>query len=677
MGRPRGIARAIAATCATLAALAVTVPSVAAAADRYALVHGCYALRAPDGSYVVRDALGYRTGARSVASATPFRMQATDLGRYLLYGPDGRMPSAEILDIVGSQTAPGPSADWAVVDAGATAFTLSSYKTGRSLAIGLLGRLRQAAPRSAARMTFVPASGCATFPEIDVNATGAPLKGDGVDKPVRGFIDDHVHLGAYDFLGGRFHCGRPWSPYGVTVALKDCDDHFPNHAFALAENLLSGSGTISTDGWPTFAGWPRWDSLTHEGTYWKWIERAWRGGLRIMVNDLVENRALCEIYWFKRTPCDEMASARNQVQDMHDLQDYVDAQNGGPGRGWFRLVTSPRQAREVINDGKLAVILGMETSEVFGCGQFLDHPNCDAQQIDRELDEFHALGVQSVFPVHKFDNALGGTHYDNGATGLLVNVGQLYASGRFWQAQHCDAADHDNLPLNPLGDQADAMLAFLSPFVAPGTLPIYPSGPLCNPRGLTALGEHLIRQMMARGMLIETDHMSVLARSQAMSIIEAAGYSGVISSHSWGDAASLKRILRLGGMVGPYAGGSTGFVSDWRTARADRDPRYAFGVGYGSDWNGLGAQGPPRPDAASNPVRYPFRSFDGGTVFQQQKSGTRTYDINKDGVAHYGLYPDWIEDVRLVGGQQAYDDLVNGAEAYLETWERARAEAGL
>ena len=74
---------------------------------------------------------------------------------------------------------------------------------------------------------------------------------------MRGFVDDHIHLGAYEFLGGRFHCGRPWSPYGVTVALRDCDDHQPNGAGAVVENFLSAGspvGTHNTDGWPTFAG---------------------------------------------------------------------------------------------------------------------------------------------------------------------------------------------------------------------------------------------------------------------------------------------------------------------------------------------------------------------------------------------------------------------------------------
>jgi hypothetical protein len=118
-------------------------------------------------------------------------------------------------------------------------------------------------------------------------------------------------------------------------------------------------------------------------------------------------------------------------------------------------------------------------------------------------------------------------------------------------------------------------------------------------------------------------------------------------------------------------------VKDWQEARADRNTKYFFGTGFGSDINGLHAQPVPRPDAASNPVTYPFRTFDGGSLVYQQHSGTRVYDVNTDGVDHYGLYPDWIEDLRHVGGDQIVDDMSNGAEAYLQMWQRAREDAGL
>ena len=65
----------------------------------------------------------------------------------------------------------------------------------------------------------------------------------------------------------------------------------------------------------------------------------------------------------------------------------------------------------------------------------------------------------------------------------------------------------------------------------------------------------------------------------------------------------------------------------------------------------------------------------GGSTIHQQVSGSRIYDVNTHGVDHYGLYPDWIEDLRQVGGDQIVDDLANGAEAYLQLWERAEAAA--
>jgi microsomal dipeptidase-like Zn-dependent dipeptidase len=499
---------------------------------------------------------------------------------------------------------------------------------------------------------------------------------------VRGFIDDHIHLGAFEFLGGRFHCGRPWSPYGVTVALRDCADHYPNGEGAVVENFFATGapvGTHSPEGWPSFAGWPRDESQTHEGTYWKWIERAWRSGLRIMVNDLVENRALCELYPYKQNNCNEMASAFKQAEDMYALQDYIDAQFGGPGKGFFRIVKSPSEARKVINGGKLAVVLGVEESEVLDCGQFEDIPRCTPEQIDAELDQLQSIGVRSLFPIHKFDNALGGVKFDSGATGVLVNTGNKYATGKFWSADHCDDPDHDNEPTNPTGEHADLIYTLFGPALTQpllqGQLPVYPQAPLCNPRGLTPLGEYVIRSMMRRGMIIETDHMSMKARRDTLSILEAANYHGVISSHSWGDLGSQKRIERLGGLVGPITHEANGFAGDWRVARANRDSRYFFGTGFGSDINGLHAQPVPRSDAAQNPVQYPFRSFDGGSVIDHQHSGTRVYDINADGVDHYGLYPDWVEDLRKVAGSQIVDDLANGAEAYLQMWARAEADA--
>ena len=286
--------------------------------------------------------------------------------------------------------------------------------------------------------------------------------------------------------------------------------------------------------------------------------------------------------------------------------------------------------------------------------------------------------MQSLFLVNKFDNALAGVHFDSGTTGVVVNTGNKYATGQFWTAEHCPHAhDHDNELTSPTGEHGELLYTLFGPVLTQpllqGQLPVYPPPPHCNPKGLTPLGEHLIRSMMRRGMIVETDHLSVKARQEALTILEAAGYPGVISSHSWGDAGSQKRIQRLGGLIGPISDEANDFAAEWREARAFRDPRFFFGIGFGSDINGLHAQPKPRSDAAQNPVRYPFRSVDGGSVIDRQRSGTRTYDINTDGVDHYGLYSDWIEDLRLVAGPQIAEDMANGAEAYLQLWARTEA----
>ena len=139
-----------------------------------------------------------------------------------------------------------------------------------------------------------------------------------------------------------------------------------------------------------------------------------------------------------------------------------------------------------------------------------------------------------------------------------------------------------------------------------------------------------------------------------------------------------RQIYKLGGYIAPYAGDSTGFVEKWRAHLGWADPRYYFGFGYGADMNGLGAQGDPRGADVSNPVKYPFTGF-GGVTVGKQVAGERVYDINADGVAQYGLYPDWIQDLRMIAGGSEGDaiveDMARGAEAYLQTWERAEGIA--
>lgn len=498
-------------------------------------------------------------------------------------------------------------------------------------------------------------------PDAQINVTGAPFTGTDSAGEVNGFIDAHNHLFSNEAFGGRLICGKVFSESGVADALKDCPEHYPDGTLALFDYIThGGDGKHDPEGWPSFKDWPAYDSMTHQANYYAWVERAWRGGQRVLVNDLVTNGMICSIYPFKDRSCDEMTSIRLQAKLTYDLQAFIDKMYGGTGKGWFRIVTDSAQARQVIRQGKLAVVLGVETSEPFGCKQILDIGQCSKADIDKGLDELYGLGVRSMFLCHKFDNALCGVRFDEGGLGTAINVGQFLSTGTFWKTETCKGPQHDN-PIGTAASEAEDDLP------AGTEVPEYDKAAQCNVRGLTDLGEYAVRGMMKRKMMLEIDHMSVKATGQVLDIFEAANYPGVLSSHSWMDLNWTERVYSLGGFVAQYMHGSEGFAAEAKRTDALRE-KYDVGYGYGTDFNGIGDHPAPRGADAANKVTYPFKSVDGGSVIDKQTSGQRTFDFNTDGAAHVGMIPDWIEDIRLVGGQGVVDDLFRGAESYLDTW---------
>ena len=600
-----------------LAALLVFAPTAEAAPKR--LAHAC---------------VGLKQGARPLVSA---RLQPTQLGRFLLYLPDGRFAAKEGEPV----DEPSAEVEWTRAE---------------------LPRLKRA-------------RGCARYPEADTDVAGRPARGKSPWVQTRGLMDSHLHLIAGEAFGGNAHCGRPWHRYGAPYALVDCPDHEPGRPGLAFENALSGgnpAGTHDTTGWPTFADWPSPTSLTHENTYYRWVERAYRGGLRMAVVLFFDNAQLCSAWPSRTYECDEMETVRRQIERLRELQNYIDAQAGGPGRGWLRIVRTPFQARRVINQGKLAVVMGLEVSRLFDCRIIDGEPTCTKEQIDARLAEMHKLGVRSLEITGKFDNALSGVAGDPGTNGVVTNFGNRLETGSYLRMETCEglpsgAADKTQISsFGPLGE----------PFAqfAPGTTPAYPPPPHCNQLGLTELGEHLVNRIADRRMLMDPDHMAAAARIAALDIFAARGYSGVLSSHSWSTPVDEPRILELGGIVFPKASAigvastTDWFVDEYQRLRELRDPRYFFGFGFGSDSNGVAKQPVAAEDSA---VKYPFKSYDGRMTVRQSSTAERTWDFNSDGVAHYGLYLDWLQELRTKLGRPFVRDMLRGPEAYLQMWERA------
>ena len=620
-----------------------------------------------------------RSGRYDAAAVLPeeaesFRMQATDLGSYLLLGSDGNFLSTGRGKVLAAPEAT-PAGDWRV-DYTGSGFTVTSGATGRALALDRNGELSMVAPAKAETFEFATADGCVPFPEAELNVVGDPQQGDTFYGETRGLVDAHMHMFAVESFGGNLHCGRPFSPLGIEDALTDCPDHYPNGSGALVENIASYSDPTHMHdpvGWPTFNDWPDNESYTHENVYYRWLERTYRSGLRLVVNLSVDNSALCFVNPYKSQSCNEMEAVDRQIGDIYALQDYVDAQYGGPGEGWFRIVRTPFEARRVINEGKLAVVMGIEVSEPFNCGIRDEVPQCSADSIDSDFDKYYDLGIRQMEMANKFDNALSGVAFDNGTQGVIVNVGNRQATGSFWKMETCTSEPYDRQPTAaPAGS---AIEAAVRPLIPQGTLPVYPEGPVCNPRGLTDLGEHFLDGMISRGMLFDPDHMSVRARQQALDFAEARGYQGLVSSHSWSDDPSYERIYGDGGFVAAMKSDANNYQKIWQQHkdlwRASKSTR-PFGFGFADDMNGFASQPGPRSDAAENPLPYPFTSpIDDGIQLDRQISGERVFDLNQDGIDHFGLYADWVADLEHVGGDQIVEDMADATDAYLETWERA------
>lgn len=644
---------------------------------------------------------------------------------------------------------------------------------------------------------------------------------------LRGYADLHVHLFAHLAHGGNIFGGKPFDREGgVVAALSEGAIHGLLHG-PFGDVLGMGTGdvdvtlppfllpphTLSHYGAPLFNGWPTWHSTTHQQVYYKWLERAWQGGLRLMSALAVTNEALCksklnivEDYTEWLACEDSMASIDAQLEAAWDLQDFIDEQHGGAGQGWFRIVQSSEEARNVIAAGKLAVVLGIEVEHLFncratcsakregetdeqhatrcrtricgpqgdnetdeqyatrceplGCGPKLAGETdqdvatrcsanacrgklageTDEAYVTRKVEEYYQLGVRQIFPIHNFDNGFGSpaTWQDS------INLGNRVTTGHWWDAEACDEFDGDGaMSPDPYtfklasGDFTQ-ILGVLAFNFAYADLPNYPSGAdSCNKDGLTDLGEHLITELMDRGVVIDVDHMSNRALDATLDILESEprGYP-VVASHVQFEELNridvedplnslhvhermrtrrqLERIRDLGGMVAAMtkddladtdSRGLKGTIKygddvpdDCRHSSLTFAQAYQYAVdvmggpvAFGSDFNGVAAHVGPRfgheacggdlgergaQVQAQNRLQYPIE-IEGFGRFDRQKTGERTFDFNHDGLAHMGLLPDLIADMENVGlPREHVDRLFQSAEAFVQLWERAEGGGG-
>ncbi len=680
------------------------------AVGKYDLANGCYVLKT-QGAYVVQDASGFIANGKDAAAAEHFYMQPAGLGRYLFYARNKNLLTGSGTAV----TATAAPADGSDIHIDGTDGRYTATSLSMPISAGNDGRL--ALGGAPATLSFEPAAtgDCAVYPEMPVGIDGPTFKSRGVDQPVIGWAEVHSHMGMSSEMsdgsgnvgpssGGVLY-GQPINRFGVVEALKNCEAmHGPNGTLSAENVILDQNPTEMHDtvGWPTFVDWPKRDSFLHQQMYYRWIERAYKAGMRTMTIHGTTIQALCNIakatYGDKNAECVDEEVGIEQARYMYDVQNYVDAQDGGPGKGWFRIVKDPAEARRVIADGKLAVILGLEFSNVFHCRvQFLpdgsETSDCDKTEIDSEIKRAWDLGIRQIFPYHDVDSSLGGTGI---FSSILNEVGATDTHG-FWKTYPCDDGGEGDkffydagavLETAPLTQYKDPVTQLA--VANAGPLPVYGPGRQCNARTVTDLGRYAIDQIMKRGFVLDLDHAEIKTKQYMLDqgaktspnypMISGHGGQGGINN------AQVMQIVRQGGVVYPAIPNGKDWAAFDKRLKVLWDAsgtRRPFAVGYGADTNGLRTL-PDSRGAGAVAVKYPFTLFQGPgwgpqyaaagiapiTVQQLAIPGGKTWNVDEEGMSHYGLVPDVVEQLRIEGGQEATDALYRSAEAYLQLWEQ-------
>ena len=542
---------------------------------------------------------------------------------------------------------------------------------------------------------------------------------------------------------GRYFVGKAFGD--PAQALAACTKEHGIGGFGdLTQLVMSKVGGLplalghSVNGAPSFDGWPSWGSYTHQQLHENMLRRAHLHGLKLVVTHALNSEWMCStlnkvtaadlaaavaaagiahagavaavvgtghvlpgapeaaaataalailgpklVATLQKDPnCRDIDAVNYQIDEAFAMQNDIDARSGGPGNGWFRIVHTPAEARGVISQGKLAVVLGTEVDSLFGCDI---GTACSEQYVRSMVKEYYDKGVRHFFPIHFYDNAFGGSANQN----FLISQRITNPSPKRPCSE--DGYKYDN-------EQ-------------------------CNARGLTPLGRALIGELRDRGMIIDVDHMSSRSFRETMDLLTpwrypvVSGHTGfveiassdVTKNEGFRTPLDIAAILKVGGMFGviahqghladisvaPSIPGQTSIQHACGNSSETTAQAYLFAsrqtgngpVAIGSDLNGFASWPGPRygndgvckdrsaPGYVPLPrLPYPFTLRATGVDIPVGRAnlGTRLYDFNDDGLEHVGMLPDMLADFQAMGMTRAdLDSMFFSAEGYIRLWERA------
>lgn len=376
--------------------------------------------------------------------------------------------------------------------------------------------------------------------------------------PVWGFADTHTHPMNDLSFGGNVTQGSLYARDGSIfasdayrrAALPPMFESLTSAQRGTLDRLLAPLFSATADltrtmrsGYPEMQGYPSFNQVAGQQMYGEWIHRAYEGGLRLMsalaVNNWLASSHPIKIAILGTSQAKDDRESGNE--QMRDIKAWVARPEN---RAWVEIAYTPADARRIISENKLAIVLGLELDVL---GNFVPndhfdqddkvvmpdehHPVEQRERIVAELDRLYAQGVRQVGPFHYVSGVWGGcamsqrlfNEVNRKITGENVKVDSGAELGiRYRLDMDAPGPDGNISRTFVTGDGEDRQ-----------SDPTWRAARLghINRMPLTGAGKILFDEMARRGMLIDIDHASYRSRQELVVEARRREYP-ILSSHS-------------------------------------------------------------------------------------------------------------------------------------------------
>ena len=409
----------------------------------------------------------------------------------------------------------------------------------------------------------------------------------GTPTITQGYAMTHEHPTYGMSFGGNYAYAGPEGNYqyggaieyggimeeGIRDPCSGCAQHIPCDHGEWKGNALEWWEKTSDMGVHGPHTGPYHASFSHLRYSTEWIEDAFYpyeakyrdSQMKVLVAYAMDSEAMCEqLYYANRDrggaggdgyPCTSGDSRESLLNQIQVIKNWVDGNSS-----WMEIALTGADARRIISDNKLAVVLGIEADYAFGAEDRSFDP------VDR-LEDYHGHGVRTFYLAHKINSRLAAadcyrskTNDYGDKSGRIIRTIQAI-SGCFYYDDHvgefplkkdnghnfCDndvKCGIDHFKDNKLGDECNSKLSEISEAnMGLNYLPkadeefngfaIYPHTPgftgtggtymdgdieRNNLGGLSLWGDKVVQRAMELGMIITLDHVSSQARRDIYTI---------------------------------------------------------------------------------------------------------------------------------------------------------------